>query len=360
MTAAQIIVADTGTGQIRICGGGDLRAAGSGIIAGIDFRRVTSSPLDHGVFALDTMTVATGGTLRWIGDVPGIVLAKGPIVVDGTIDLSGGLLACDFASACGVADDRRCSGPGPGLGGGDSADGSGTGRGGRGNVGGASSEHGGGGGGFGAVGGKGGGSDGGSFGIVYGTATLTPLVAGSGGGGGRSGGSTTLYGGGGGGGLQLTSLGSISITGTIKASGGGGGYGGNTFGHGGGGGGSGGALLLEAANLTITGAVTANGGGGGAGKAPSLDPSNGEDGRGDATAAFGGSGAGAFSGGNGGMLTVPTGRQGLPITNTPSDGSGGGGGGVGRIYLRSRAGGIMITGGTVSPMPAATGDDYLQ
>ena len=100
------------------------------------------------------------------------------------------------------------------------------------------------------------------------------------------------------------------------------------------------------------------------GGTPSVDAtaalSNGQNGRGDATAALGGTGTGALAGGAGGVESSPTGRRGLPDTTTSTDGSGGGGGGVGRIYLRSRAGGIVMNGGIVSPTPVATGTDFLQ
>lgn len=97
-----------------------------------------------------------------------------------------------------------------------------------------------------------------------GTATLIPLVGGSGGGSGGDGTTNVQQGwaaGGGGGALQISSRTKIAITGAIHASGGAG-YGNSAF-DGGGGGGAGGAVLLEAPVVAITGGVIVDGGSGG-------------------------------------------------------------------------------------------------
>jgi hypothetical protein len=351
--AGQTWVADSGTGRIHICGGLDVRMAVPGVDNGIAFQQTGTDP---GVFALGSISVAATGKLRVIGDVPGVFLTAGAIDIAGTIEASGGIFACDMTAACGIPGDRRCSGPGPGLGGSFAADGEGPGHGVAGQTSGGN-EYGGGGGSFGSTGGKGGGGPGGAPGPAYGTPDLVPLLSGSGGAGGGAGTNVTNFGGGGGGGLQLSALGTMTISGTVRSGGGGGGYGNNTFSHGGGGGGSGGAILLEALAIKITGAVTANGGGGGAGNAPDLTTSNGQDGRADGTSAAGGTGN--HPGGAGAVANMPAGAQGDPQTSTSVDGTGGGGGGMGRIYFRSRAGGVSASTAVVSPV-AGTGSDYVQ
>ncbi len=191
-------------------------------------------------------------------------------------------------------------------------------------------------------------------GETYGSASLEPLLGGSGGASGseqEKPGPAGL-GGAGGGALQLSAQGGIWLAGAVNA-GGGGGLGakncvpgpkcslGAAGEGGGGGGGSGGAILLEAPLIQGGGWVAVNGGGGGGG-AVFGDGAAGEDGRADATVARGGAGAsgatdaGVKSAGAGG-----SGAAGAPpglveaSAGVKGNSHGGGGGGVGRVRLRT-------------------------
>ncbi len=212
------------------------------------------------------------------------------------------------------------------------------------------------------VGGSGGGASAGTHypaAVAYGTATLSPLQAGTSG---DSYGSTP--GGGGGGALQLSAGVELTVTGSVRANGGGGAAG-TSSSLGGGGGGSGGALLLEAPALRVSGGLYANGGGGGgAGRNGDGSGTRGEDGRAGLSPASGGYGedghgcalGGYTSGGNGGsggaLSAGPgAGSTGDSVTNcfqTARVGGGGGGGAPGRIRLN----GTCDCQGSYSPLPS--------
>jgi len=347
VAAGTVVVFDTTTGAIAQCGGATLHGPSTGIDQGINFEVV--GPV--GVWAFANLRVEATATLRVIGDKPAALLLGKDARVEGVIEASGGVAACNFVTACLPGADRTCGGPGGGAGGVHDADGAGAGHGHKGVSGGAAvDETGGGGAGFGAVGGGGGGLIGAEAGASYGTPELEPLVGGSGGGGGGEAISTSVNGGGGGGGaLQISALGRIEVlapVGKVRAggAGGGGGSGDGGASNGGSGGGSGGAILLESVRVKITSIVAANGGGGGGGGGSATAGTNSL-----ASAANASGGTGAQPGGQGGAAASINGAPGSPAV--AADGTGGGGGGVGRIFLRARPGGIELPGATVSPAP---------
>lgn len=303
--------------------GGFTRAAGTGVIAGIDFQLQGTLS----VFTVAKLTVS--GDVRVIGTRPVVFLVGSTVSIGGTLDLSANPMG-----------DRSIPGPGGGRGQRFNMTGGGCGPG----LAGSSmtpSDGGGGGGGAGAAGGSGGDSGsaaGGMGGSACLSAQLEPLVGGSAGGGGSPGSAVApSRGGGGGGALQITALERITIGGAILLNGGGGegGVGGATSnGGGGGGGGAGGALLLEAPSVSVTGSVIANGGGGGGGAEATTSGFPGADGRADATPAAGGAPAttGPSAGGAGGAGAIAA----QSAADTAADfNAGGGGGGVGRILIRS-------------------------
>jgi hypothetical protein len=357
-----VVVFDTTSGTVQICGADTLHSAAAGIQGGINFQirpAASAGDVTLGVWAFRSLRVDAASSVRVIGDKPAAFLIADDVRLEGNVDVSGGVAACDLASACGMpppTSTRSCGGPGGGVGGLHDQDGAGEGHGHKGASGGATvAETGGGGAGYGAVGGAGGGKNVAEPGVVYGVAALEPLFGGSGGGGGGEATASTGQGGGGGGGLQISALGRIEVladVGKVRAGGAGGGAGTNS--NGGGGGGSGGAILLEAAALKITGVLAANGGGGG-GSALTTGAQAGNGGLAGASPAAGG--GGAQPGGNGGSLASGTGAPGSPVNSAVDvDGTGGGGGGVGRIFLRALAGAIELSGATVSP---AAGQDTL-
>lgn len=221
-----------------------------------------------------------------------------------------------------------------------------------------SDDPGGGGAGFGAAGARGGngsGTTGGQGGGMYGGALTDMLTGGSGGGHGSPFNRAPCTngegsGGAGGGAVQITSAASIDITstGTINVSGGGGRGGcinGDANTMSGGGGGSGGTIFLEAPSIAVSGVLASNGGAGGGGAQVStgITGMNGGDGQASLTAAQGGSGSGPERrGGNGGTRNAPATQPSAGVNN-----AGGGGAGVGRIWLRSRA-------AATSPAPTST------
>jgi hypothetical protein len=311
-----------------------------------------------GVFAIDALTVEPGATLRGEGERALIVLARGDILVRGTIDVSAGCVDGLAASTCG--------GPGGGEGASVTSQAGGCAPGGNG----AGSpapdeagvESGAGGGGFGAAGAGGGrggtagmpraGGAGGAIATCSGP-TLVPLVGGSGGGAGGVGDVNGGAGGGGGGALQLTSLTRVTVDAgdgdapAILRASGAGGTGPSSGAQGGGGGGSGGALLLEAPTIVLAdGSVAvANGGGGGSGTvASSNEAANGAAGGIGTARASGGIGEAAENnrgfGGVGGARSGGAGTGGNTF-----DGGGGGGGGVGIIRINRRT--LTIGGSAV-------------
>ncbi len=298
-------------------------------------------------FALGSLDMRPGTTLRVQGDKPAILVVFGDAVVT-DIDLS----ADAGVSGPGGNLVAACTQPAtPGLAGG------------TGNAGG-----GGGGGGFGDVGGGGGDFSappdagmppipGGNAGAASSDVDLQPLRGGCAG---ALGGQTAngALGGGAGGALQISAAGTLRVVGTIIAAGGGG-RGGVPSG-GGGGGGSGGAILLEGdvVNLEAAGALIANGGGGGeggGGMPPDDDTGdNGDPGTVGNAAAAGGDGLTTTggAGGAGGWRTVPAGVVGGD--STPIGGGGGGGGSVGRIQVNAKTTCTLLGGASPAPVSGGT------
>ena len=217
------------------------------------------------VIPLRGLIVASGATLRLVGNRPVVFAVRGDGQVNGTVDASangttsgaGGNWSCTPATANGAgANGSGSTVRWPSAGAGAS---------------------GGGGGGFGTAGGRGGtadtnnngsssggsGTPGGSGGATRGTAALIPLVGGCPGG--RAGGCSS-DGGAGGGAVQISASGSLVITGSLVANGGNGATPCGASDEGGGtGGGSGGAIFLEAATVDLRPTTfNANGGRGGA------------------------------------------------------------------------------------------------
>jgi len=208
----------------------------------------------------------------------------------------------------------------------------------------ATGASGGGGAAFGNQGSKGEGPGGGDAGVPSANDALKPLHGGcEGGKGSDSGGSLTPEGGFGGGAVQLSTLGTLTVRGTISTSGSGGRGGFANQGAddiGGGGGGSGGAILLEARSLVVeaNAKLTCNGGGGGGGREDMAAAGNpGQNGSLDtATAATGGQG-GTANAGNGASGATSTSVAGvIPASSgINAAGSGAGGGGLGRIRFNA-------------------------
>lgn len=307
---------DTGDGRIGTLADPDLiRPGGTEEMNGIAFEVRNGV----GVVRVKSLTVSASAanplTFQFTNAIA--IVADGPIVIDGVIDVR---------STC----VNNSAGPGGFVGGTNKGPGDGPGGGGAN----ATNDYAGGGGGYGGTGGTGAFSTpamtttGGSR---FGDDTITMLVGGGGGGGGAGGGAAV--GGGGGGALQLVSNHSITImSGGINA----GGCGGETKGgssDGGGGGGAGGTILLEAPTITIAGGTLAvNGGGGGAGDGPAT---RGQPGQLSRTPAAGDV-AGIGDGGNGGDGAAGAMRDGSPGGVFATQPGGGGGGGLGRIRLNTR------------------------
>jgi hypothetical protein len=313
------------------------------------------------VFVFSSVTVPEGVTVRLRGSNAAAILSPGPIEINGVIDVSGGVEACDPSGDPAA----WCAGPGGFEGGrGDTetpTPGSGPGGGGAGfnESPTTNDETGGGGGGHGGLGGAGGDENdddqhpGGDGGASYGTTTLTPLCGGSGGGAGGPANVITSvdssHGGGGGGAIQIVSEEMIVVSCAagpcgVRA-GGGGGYADHeaSYDDGGGGGGAGGAILLEAPEVTVgTNGVLAAGGGGGAGGYNDGEECNdGESGPLAGVRASGG--AGTLSGGDGGGVATGSGESADP----GGDGTGGGGGGAG--WVRVNTYNQTPIGGTMNP-----------
>ncbi len=352
MVATDIVVTggvatlDTDTGAIS---GAVTRAAGAGIIADIAFESRTSGGSPLGVFTMHGLTVPAGAAIHFTGGAAAVLVIATGAQIGGTIDGSAG---------CGGMD-LHCAGPGGGLGATTipvaAATGCSPGHAGTSAMT-TGGDSGGGGGGGGIGGGAGGdGSDlqvGGGAGGACIAATLEPLIGGSGGATGGQGAATVnAVGGGGGGALQISALGSITVTGTITMAGAGG-QGGPPGGPpasaaAGGGGGAGGGVLLEAPTVTLGGVIAANGGGGGGGGASTLAGGNGTTGTPNATPAPGGMAPNTSNGSGGaGAAGATAATAGAVATNSNG---GGGGGGAGVIYVR--AAGAPTIAGTLSPAP---------
>ena len=332
---------DTDTGQVA---GSIVRAPVVGIDAGIAFR-VTHDGL--GVFTFHRLTVATPGTIRFVGTRAAVFVVETVATIEGTVDGSGG---CAMTTTC--------AGPGGGTGASRDAVATGCGAGSSGIEGASVDDAGGGGAGAGAVGAPGGGGTNppasvrGAGGGSCLQPTGQPLRGGSGGGAGSS--RTEARGGGGGGGFQLTALEQIDVSGTITMAGGGGAGGPGTVGTAspnagaGGGGGSGGTILIEAPTVLLgaTTILAANGGGGGGGGESFTTGLPGARGNASATPALGGIPAAAEGqGGNGGARDAAATSGTQPTSNSNG---GGGGGGVGVIFLRAD---VPTLAGTISPKP---------
>lgn len=304
---------DSDTGMIT---GKTNRAAGTGVINGIDFEIRG----DVGVFLVAGLAIHDPLALHGARAVA--FASHGDITIDNVIDATGGCAP-------------TIAGPGGHPGSSPGAAQAGTGV--------HDNCSGGAGGGRGATGGNGGNSTGTTTTTgapEIGDPQISMLV---GGGGGGKGGGPGGDGGGGGGALQLTSNVHIAINagGGINA----GGCGGELSGSGGGGGGAGGAILLEAPSITLDGKLAVNGGGGGGGDGGSA---RGQNGQLSGARAAGGTVSGGNSGGaggRGGAQGALTGENGRPANN-----GGGGGGAIGRIRFHTRSGNVTANSGSlVSP-----------
>ncbi|QQR89864.1 MAG: hypothetical protein IPJ88_17100 [Myxococcales bacterium] len=316
---------DTDTGAIEGYddldrnGNQQIRAGLNAVSAGIFYALLpkTTSP-NIGVFVSRSLTIPNGTFVFGKGNA-----ALAWITIEDDITIEGWLSV--------RADTFKTSRPGPGGaqgGQGGGAAGQGIGGGGGGTAGG------GGGGGFGSVGGLANdGAAGTAGGIIYGSAELSPLVAGSGGGSGP--GSTGAVGGNGGGALQLFSFTAIELglSGRIDAGGGGGATPDDCCNLGnGGGGGSGGAILLEAPTVLIAGLLGANGGGGGQGGENSAQIP-GTPGSPTVVPAPGSVTSSSNGGGGNGSDAQGVAGEGLAAFT-----SGGGGGGAGRVRINTASG----------------------
>jgi hypothetical protein len=342
---------NTDTGEITSdVPGGLTRGAGTDLIEGIGYFQaapinIGSGGAPLGIFVFHNLTIDALVTVRFTGAHAAVVLVGDTAQIAGTIDVTGGGTA------------RSVPGPGGGVGGTDAGPARGCGPGAPGTH--SGMNDGGGGGAGGATdGGPAGRNDqamGGGVGRACLPMTLEPLQGGSGGGRGSAGGAaSSAVGGGGGGALQISALGTLTVSGTINAggAGGSGGPGSSSDAGAGGGGGSGGAILLEAPMVTITAAaiLAANGGGGGGGGGGSLDGIAGNSGPASGVPAEGGGGVEPVSGGGAGGY-----RGGGPDVGGDGTTNGGGGGGAaGAIAIRGQA---RMVGGTVSPF--AFQDDLL-
>ncbi len=307
-----------------------VRAAGTGVIGGIDFQQRANN---IAVFRFKSLRIK--GSLFLTGVRAIALVSDGDIRVDGVIDARG---ACTPPNAGpggqpGRVHDVAVAVVSGGLGASTDFD-----------------RDGGGGGGHAGTGGTGKGMHPG--GMPFGDADIT-VLAGGGGGGGGGGAGGSGDGGGGGGALQLVSNGTIAIADVAGINAGGcGGETGLGDNDGGGGGGAGGTILLEAQVVKLDGALAVNGGGGGGGDAnPDGDRADGQAGRLDQTPALGYDKLNA-AGGNGGANTTFDGAPG--VRNPTTDDGSGGGGAVGRIRINTRSGTPVLGPTAVLSPPANT------
>lgn len=238
------------------------------------FTASANTTIAGGTYNYSSFTIVSGVTVTVTGTQPLIIRCTGAVVINGTLDASGGngTNGITFTAAgtggIGVAGGQN-GGNGTystSLGGMLAQDGAGAG----GVTTAGNGWSGGGGAGYGAAGTASGGSTGGFAGPVYGDAQLSAILGGSGGGGGSGGFSCGSGGGGAGGGyIEITACSGITIgaTGVVRANGGNGGSDG-TGNCGGGGGGSGGTVWLGAPSIVNNGQVRATGGSGGASAVP--------------------------------------------------------------------------------------------
>lgn len=317
----------TGTCGFATCRGDGTTCGTCGDGSDGAYAPAASGMLTAGVQHFASVNIPAGVAITVTGMQPLRILSRGPVVIDGTLDLSGGpgerTICSGLPPALGGAGGGGAGSPGGN--GGHNATGTAVERAGLPGVGpgaGRASDYvmggpGGGGGGAGnAVPGSAGGDGlcrtrcgnppqtGGAGGAAYEAIDSTGVfLGGSGGGGGAFGTSDNARGaaGGGGGGAVLIVAPEIRITGTVRARGGDGGDGGGTGGYncdgGGGGGGSGGTVWLRASRVTIGGTIDVAGGTGGA-------------------TAIGGSAALPGAGGNGAAGTIRI--DALELTGAPA------------------------------------------
>jgi hypothetical protein len=316
-----LVAIDTTLQVLEFADGRDASA-----VPGVTFEVRDAGPsAEGGAAVLSVGAFTVDGALRVTGELPLVVVASGPVVIDGVISANA-----------------RGTEPGPAG----ATENAGHGRGTRGNS--VSFDDSGGGGAGHATAGATGADVGSVQGGAGGQAYALALVGGSGGGNGQVVACGNV-GGAGGGAVQIFSTTSIAIGpgGGVNVSGGGG-RGGCASGTSGGGGGSGGYLLLEAPSVRIEGIVAANGGGGGGGGlfVGGVAGEDGADGKlGDEPADGGGGANEDQRGGAGASAQMST-----PIKPGPASLNGGGGGGaVGRILFRTRALPPGLDGGVVSP-----------
>jgi len=277
---------------------------------GVSFRHVTQTDsslgkLEVAMFVARRFVIAPNMTVLVDGDRPLVVVALDGAQIQGALRASVAVVSSESAGGGGFDAVRTGpSGPGGGeLGAGGS---------------------------FCGLGGLGGKAT--KQGASYGSASLIPLLGGSGGGP-----NGLQLGGGGGGAVQIVSGTSIEVSalGIIDVAGGGG----HT-----GGGGAGGAILLEAPTVSVFGTLAANGGGGSDGRVPQ----RGANGTIDATPAKGGSDAGSgATGGDGSAGEVVDGAAGTP--DSAYDRVGSGGGGAGRIRINTTTPPSMGASATITP-----------
>ena len=284
------------------------------------------------------ITIEPTGHWRISGKWPLVLLAHGPVIIEGTLDiaahaqLSGVSAVRSVAGAGGFAAAERgipCAPCGPSAGAAGAAS--------------ATAASGGAGGGGCSAGGAGGNTssiEGAVAGPTSDGYIGVPLRGGSAGGMGGGDSSEAGPGGSGGGALQIFSTESISVPGEILAGGGGAVQPKTTSASviaGGSGGGGGGTVLLEAVEISVSGNIDASGGGGSSG-------ANSSSSRGlDAYEAFvaeppsppEGGGADIGAGGRGGYRAMASGAPGQ--SGGDQDG-GGGGGGAGCIIIRDASG----------------------
>ncbi|HEY1547967.1 MAG TPA: hypothetical protein VGG28_09105 [Kofleriaceae bacterium] len=273
--------------------------------------------IDLAFIVATSFTLGSGATIAASGSNPLVILASGPIEIDGVLSISAPVIG---VSPCMIG---PAGFPDPGKGGG-------------GGTGGAY---------------QGGGAGGGASANGELTASSAGVTSvyfpypGCTGGPGAGGGTTQAMPGGG---IYLVSLASITIasTGGIDAGGSGGPVEVTAL-AGGAGGASGGTIMLETPTINNLGTIAANGGGGAGGEPENLSATPGQNGRLSASAASGGTGmAGMGDGGDGAADVGPVIGGSAVGSNV---GAGGGGGGVGYILVHS---GSPITG-TTSPAVTA-------
>lgn len=284
------------------------------------------------VFRVGSLTM--NGTVRVVGSHALAIVAAGAIMIDGTLDLTGG---------CG----SNIAGPGGAPGGLATAAAAGT------TGGGEASGNGGGGGGNGGGGGSGGHKNTTTQapgGAAAGDPTIPALVGGGGGGGGGD--TQSGVGGGGGGAVQLISNTRIDVAiGAAINAGGCGGWGPpGTAATAAGGGGAGGTIVLEAPAISLAGTLAVNGGGGGGGD---QNGTRGGNGSASALPAAGGSSPTTGDVGAGGSGAAGVIGQGGVGGNAVH--SGGGGGGAGWMRFNTRPAGLTTTGAVLSPPFGSTG-----